>query len=383
MRTSWMTATALRVGAAALAVTAAAQLAAASDSFAVRGARVVVGDGEVVENGVVWIENGKIRAAGADVQVPDGTPIVEHEGFVTAGLIAFGASDGLRGETHDSTRSLMPAARVADAVDLSDRSFDALCRAGITTVVLTPSSMSVVGGSTAVVKTSGSRMLTRDGHLSLSFSSSALDRERFPTSYGAAVAELDRLTAAGEGRFAQVAGGSLPVLMQVSARHHVLRATEFAKRHGARGAVMGGALTGELAEQIAAANLAAIVVPMMPGQSTRSLEAALALKASNVPVAFSASTPGYHPDVLRLTAAMCVREGLAQDAAWAMLTRDAAQIAGVDGSVGTIAAGRDADLVLWSGNPLELSSTVVAVYVDGVAASAVSSDGASAVGGDR
>lgn len=360
---------ALRTGAtAALALSVAAPLARASDSFAIRGSHVVVGSGQVVADGVVWIENGKVKAAGADVQLPEGLPVVEHDGFVTPGLIGFGAAEGLTGEQFDSTRSLMPEAEVALGVDLSHRDFEALCRAGITSVVLTPSSQALAGGTTAVAKTAGNRLVSRDAHLALSFESAALDRERFPTSYGAAVNELDRRVEAGEGRFAEAAAGRLPVLMMVAARHQVLRAAGFAQRHGLRGAVMGGALTGEVADVLASAKLAAIVGPLSVGQSRRSLDAVLELHAAGVPLAFALGTPWRHPDGLRLDAAMCVRQGLPGDAVWGMLTSGAAAIAGVDSAVGSLAPGRDADLVLWSGNPLELGSQVEAVYVDGVPA---------------
>jgi imidazolonepropionase-like amidohydrolase len=63
-----------------------------------------------------------------------------------------------------------------------------------------------------------------------------------------------------------------------------------------------------------------------------------------------------------------VRNGLPRDAAWRALTVGAAQILGVADRVGRIDKGADADIVLWSGDPLDLGSRVVAVYVDGVCA---------------
>jgi imidazolonepropionase-like amidohydrolase len=63
---------------------------------------------------------------------------------------------------------------------------------------------------------------------------------------------------------------------------------------------------------------------------------------------------------------MCLREGLAPAAAWRALCADSAAIARLEGSVGRLERGLDADLVLWSGDPLALSSRVVAVWIDGV-----------------
>ena len=58
-------------------------------------------------------------------------------------------------------------------------------------------------------------------------------------------------------------------------------------------------------------------------------------------------------------------QGLSAENAWNALTSDAASILGVDDRVGRLAPGLDADLVLWSGPPTELSSSVQAVYIDG------------------
>ena len=53
---------------------------------------------------------------------------------------------------------------------------------------------------------------------------------------------------------------------------------------------------------------------------------------------------------------------------WKALTSDAAKLAGVEARVGALQRGMDADFVLWSGHPLNLTSRVEAVYVDGAAA---------------
>jgi imidazolonepropionase-like amidohydrolase len=68
---------------------------------------------------------------------------------------------------------------------------------------------------------------------------------------------------------------------------------------------------------------------------------------------------------LRFGAVMCVREGVDAKVAWNALTSDAARIAGVADRVGTLDRGMDADIVLWTGDPLDLGSRVTAVYVDG------------------
>ena len=83
------------------------------------------------------------------------------------------------------------------------------------------------------------------------------------------------------------------------------------------------------------------------------------------PVAFALDAPAHPPSALRLSAAMAIDAGADRAAVWRALTSDAAKIAGVDERVGTLERGKDADFVLWSGDPLSLTSRVEAVYVDG------------------
>jgi imidazolonepropionase-like amidohydrolase len=91
----------------------------------------------------------------------------------------------------------------------------------------------------------------------------------------------------------------------------------------------------------------------------------LALAKESVPLAFGLEF-GSAPEELRWSAVMCARRGLANDHAWNALTSHAAAILGLEKRVGTLRAGCDADLVLWSGPPLELTSRVKGVFVGGV-----------------
>jgi imidazolonepropionase-like amidohydrolase len=78
--------------------------------------------------------------------------------------------------------------------------------------------------------------------------------------------------------------------------------------------------------------------------------------------------PERHAAGLRLSAALCVQAGLDPALAWSALTSGAAAAAGVGQRTGRLERGLDADFVLWSGDPLDLGSRPVAVFVDGVRA---------------
>jgi imidazolonepropionase-like amidohydrolase len=177
---------------------------------------------------------------------------------------------------------------------------------------------------------------------------------------------LEQLFASPKGAIERAADGTLPCMFETTDRADVSRAIDFAKAHKLQGAVHGAKLAGEMADQIRDAKLDVIVPALGVGTERRTLKAVIALQKAGVRFGFGLDSPWKNPAELRLGAALCVREGMMPQAAWSALTSDAARIAGVGDRVGRIERGFDADLVLWSGNPLDLGSRVEAVLVGGV-----------------
>lgn len=334
-------------------------------TFAVRASRMDLGDGRRVEDAVLLVEDGRIRAAGRGVEIPAGTPVVEHQGFLTAGMVACGTASGLANETTDSNRSILSAAKVADAFDPWHPELREALEAGITTLLLTPGNDVLCGGASAAVKTDGGRVLSDRAHLCFSLHDAALRLDRFPTSAQSALAELDRCLSSQADPYNLVTTGRLPVFFCVDDRADVLAALDLAARHRLKGALHGAPLAGEVAAEIGKSGLGVVVGPFRGGAERRQLRAVVALAEARVPIAFALRAPELHPASLRLSAAMCMREGLDRASAWKALTADGAAVAGVGDRVGRLERGLDADFVLWSGDPLDLASRVVAVYVDG------------------
>jgi imidazolonepropionase-like amidohydrolase len=332
---------------------------------AIQADKVYLGDGTTIDKGVILIEGGLIRAVGAGVEIPESASVIAHKGAASAGMIAMHGYSGAPSEMHDATRAVMPDAEVALAFRPDHYDFADALKAGITSVVLSPTPQALVGGVGAAVKCASGRVLVRDAELTLCFSADCLSRNRFPTSYVGAMGELEQRFAEPSGNFAKAAQGKLPVVLEVDSREDVLRAVDFAKRHKLVGALNGAEWAGELAAAIKAAHLAVICGPLEIGQPRRAIKSVLALSEAGVPFAFGLDAPWKHPAALRFSAAMCVREGVPASAAWRALTSNAADLIGAGGRVGRLERGFDADVVLWSGDPLDLSSSVQAVFVDG------------------
>jgi len=330
-----------------------------------KAAKIYVGDGTVIENGSIVVQDGVITQVGAKVETPKGATVVEHDGAISPGLIALHSNEGAGGELLDSTREVMPEAEARHAFAPHHSDYRRARQAGITSLVLAPSSANLIGGQSAVVKTAGGKVVKPSAHLAVSVSSDALNFNRFPTSYAGAMKELNDRFSEPEGAVARAVSGALPVLVDVNDRAEIGRALGFVKKFQLKGALYGSYWAEDLAEPIKESGMAVIATPFDVGDGERQMRSIVALQKVGVRIGFGLDAPARHPHSLRLGAAMCVRAGMPADAARKALTGDAAIIAGIPGRIGRLARGLDADIVLWSGDPVALSSAVEGVYIDG------------------
>lgn len=334
--------------------------------LAIRARSVWTGT-KVLENAVVVVADGRIQAVGTDVDVPDDAEVLEHAGVLTAGMIALHGTAGAVGETRDSTRPALAEARMGIPVDGRSADFAPLSNAGITSLLVTPDSSGITSGTTAFVRTADGKVLRDPAHLSLVFSNEGLSSNREPTSRSGALALLNELFEKSSGVVADAKSGKLTCLFEVRERDDVLRAISFAKARKLSGALHGAWLSGELTEPIRDSGLSVIVPALGVGTPKRALDAVARLEKDGVVFGFGLDAPWNHPDLLRLSAALCVRAGLDSQAAWRGLTANAAKIAGVDSRMGRVERGLEAELVLWSGDPLDLATRAEVVISAGKA----------------
>jgi len=335
------------------------------DEFYVRSARIYLGDGREVEDGVLYVRDGVIQSVGRGVAVPSGKRTLQHDGVLTPGIISCASNLGLAGESGDSARADLSEGRLADAYQPSHTDYAHALEFGVTTTVLTPSISSVVGGSAVVVKTDGSEVLDRDSHLVVSFSTPALQADRAPTGYAGALALLEEHLASPTGVWAEAEAGRLPLMMHAGPRHEVARAIAFATQHGLQGSLIGAAWADDVLESLRASGLSVVVGPFRTGTSPRTLDTVVSLAEAGIPFAFAAEDSRVPTDPVRFSVALCVRRGLDESAARKALFGGAALIAGVADRVGTLERGKDADFILWDGDPLDLTSSPRAIYVKG------------------
>lgn len=337
----------------------------AADVYALRASKVHVGDGRVLEDGVIVIEDGLVRSVGE--AAPEGVAVTDVDGEIAPGFIAMRDATGAGSENDESTRKFTPTADVSLAFDPASPAWAHLLSQGITTVVMTPSSSSVAGGLDAIVSPGLGEVVKRRAALHLSVSSRSLSSFIEPTSYAGLYGHLEKHFAeTTEGSpFVDAKAGTLRVMIEAFSKTEVIHALQFAKKHGLRGVIIGAPEAGEQIELLRSIKFGVVFESLSAGASNDVLQSSVALRKAGIPFAFTSDARVRGAAAMRMTAAACMRAGLDSHAALAAMTKSAADLLGVSKTHGTLEAGKVADFVVWSGAPTELTSHASHVYAGG------------------
>ena len=183
--------------------------------------------------------------------------------------------------------------------------------------------------------------------------------------------QFAQLTPAGRATLAKYFGGGGRVAVEVHRAADIARLLRWSREREVRIALVGGSEAWKLAPQIAAAKVPVFVDPLvnLPGdfdQIGATMENAARLREAGVQVAFALAGDASHSArKQRQLAGNAVAHGMRWDDALAGLTRVPAEAFGLGGQMGSIAVGQRADLVLWSGDPLDVAHTATQVWLDG------------------
>ncbi|HEY1142218.1 MAG TPA: amidohydrolase family protein [Lysobacter sp.] len=179
------------------------------------------------------------------------------------------------------------------------------------------------------------------------------------------------LTPAGRATLAKYLDGGGRMVVSVHRAADIRQLLRWSAKHNVRVAIAGGSEAWKLAPQLAAAKVPVFVNPLanLPAnfdEINATMENAARLRAAGVAVSFAQDGDASHnARKIRQLAGNAVANGLPWEDGLAGLTRVPAETFGVADRLGSIAVGKRADLVLWSGDPLEVSAVAMQVWLDG------------------
>jgi imidazolonepropionase-like amidohydrolase len=367
-----------RTATAAAAISAGLMAAAPATADAVLIApAAIMPDGTIREDvGVLIGDDGVIRRVTAAAELAD-HPRARRlpEGSVLSpGMIDLASAVGAWQANASDGASIDPDASVIDGFDPLAADVRTVLQAGITAVMLAPSMNGLVDGTCATVRThpkddGSADVLSAHCAMAMTMGEPAFGTALGPFSRAGSMAVLrETFRTAGDApdsRLGRVASGDLPVVALVSEPEDASAMLRLLGRQGITPTLVHTVDAIDIAEEAGDAEANVIVGPYSMDSDRRVLVGAAALADAGATVAFRGGLPAAAPDRLRLTAALAVAHGLDPAAARRGLTSSAASIAGVGDRIGAIAAGRQADLVIFSGDPLRLDSRVLEVHVAG------------------
>ena len=371
----------------------------------IKNAKVLTMAGKDFDCGDILIDGQKIAAVGEGLQAPAGAQVIDAAGlwalpgFVDAHCHLGMWEDGMGDEGADgneATDPVTPQMRAIDAINPVDRCFQEAREAGVTTACTGPGSANVISGQFAAVKTWGTRVddmilkepLALKAALGENPKRAYGEQKKLPsTRMGTAAVFREAMVAAQEYKkkqsgenppdrnlgkevIAAALDGSLPVKIHAHRADDILTAIRVGREFGLDFSVEHCTEGYLIADILKAENVKVIIGPLLSERSKIELknltyDAPRILKEAGVKFALMTDHPVIPLQYLPVTAALAVREGLDERTALEAITINAAEITGIADRVGSLAPGKDADIALFSGNPLDWRVKAQRVFING------------------
>lgn len=354
--------------------------------------------GDIRMDGGKFVEIGKGLEA-ADADIFDAHGLTAIPGIVDAHCHIGMWEDGINEEGADgneATDPITPELRAIDAINPLDRCFQEAREGGVTTVVTGPGSANVVGGQFAAMKTAGACVddmlikapCTLKAALGENPKGVYGEQKKAPSTRMATASLLREAFIDAAHYNSEIFGEKppkrdlkkealmlaldqeLPVKIHAHRADDILTAIRIAKEfdllisldHCTEGHL--------IPEYVKNSGARVILGPLMcdrckPELRNLSLEAPRILYENGIEFAIMSDHPVQPTQLLPVTAALAVKNGLPESEALRAITINAARAAFIEDRVGSIELGKDADVVLFAGDPLDVRSKIAAVFIDG------------------
>ncbi len=384
-------------------VICAASFAMAKAQVAIKGETVYTVSGNPIQNGVVLIKNGKIENVGANLSIPSGYKIYEAK-VVTPGLVDARSMVGLSGALNipvdqdqlERSGPIQPDLRAIDAYNPEETLVKVVRDNGVTTLHTGHGIGALVSGQTMVVKTKmgtpeevavqplAMLAMTIGPSVSGNFSSPGTKAKQVAmirTELLKAQGYLKKLNDKDSTKrpaedlkmdvLAKLLRGEIKALITANSSVDIMSAIRLAKEFNLKLVLDGAAEAYRLIPQIKEAKAEIILHATMARNGgdmvNMTRESAVLLTAAGIPVSIETGYEGYVPKtrILLFEAAQAIPYGLSFNDALKAITIHPAKLLGLEKKVGTLEKGKDADVVLYNGDPFEYLTKVCMVFIDG------------------
>lgn len=390
-------------------------------AIVLRGGTVVPVDGAPIPNGTVVMRGGKIIAVGANVAIPGGAEVVDVRGkYILPGLVDAMTSLGVaNSDLNEPTETIAPQLRVIEAYNPFGTfgsgkpgvlRNDEVLGGGVTTMYVAPADAALIGGQGAVVKTAGATLASvivrepasMDMTLGEPPKQAARQRQRDPATRMAEVAmlrqafiraqEYERNHAAnpalprdlGMEALGKLLRRELPARIQATSAIDIRSALGLAREFNLA-LVLDGAASAQLFKDSLVARHVPVILgqvshpfvsneeipdrsdypPVDEGTATALIKAGVKTAIASFSRAFGTLAPAGSSKWLLVDAAIAAGYGLAEAEVIRAVTLTPAEILGVSDRIGSLTAGKDADVIVLDGPPLSVKTWVQRVYVGG------------------
>ncbi len=340
-----------------------------STTIAVRAGKVqTVSNGEILL-GTVHVRGEKIlRVTGGGGSL-EKIPLLEFgaDSVMVPGFIDAHSYLGSSLDVEEFTEAITPQVHSLDAFSSQGEGIQDALKSGVTLVSIAPGPGNLISGRTGLLRLTGTRfdrMIYRNPHgMKFGLTNWVLRRDRKPTSASGAL-RLLRENLRGEiGR--SIKENRIPVFLDASSVRQIQVALSLQKEFDLDAVLLHADSGARVVPAIKESGMAVILSPLGISDSIEYLSTPAKFAEAGVPFAFASDSPLTGESYLRLSATLSMRYGLSREKALRALTLSAAEILGVSKEVGSLEMGKLADLVVFDGDPLDLSSDILLVMVGG------------------
>lgn len=371
-----------------------------TEVLAITNGKILTMEDKNFEKGTVLIDQGKILAIGENILVPKGAEVINACGkVVMPGLIDAHCHLGILEEIYqtegddlnETTNPITPHLRAIDGINPEDQGFMDAVLGGVTSVGIAPGSANVIGGQVVAVKTHGkivdNMVLKQVAGLKIAFGENPKrvygNQKKMPATRMATAGML-RETFVKAQNYAstpkerditlepmvKVLKKEMPLHAHAHRADDIMTAVRIAKEFDMSLIILHGTDSHKIAKELAENNIPVVSGPHLVNRAKvemkdKTWKTPGILAQAGVKVALMTDHSVIPIQYLSLCAALAHRAGMPEEEALKAITINPAEILGVSDRVGSLAEGKDADIIISKGNILTLEASIETVIING------------------